>query len=99
MKYPTVIRWPFEKITFFNQKAELFRVHNRLYQISEEIKERGHGICQEPSDFLKELDQLHDYFVRISELSKQDENIHKCYSIDAAKKKHHNKYKDKNQDL
>lgn len=55
MKYPTVIRWPFEKITFFNQKAELFRVHNRLYQISEEIKERGHGICQEPSDFLKEL--------------------------------------------
>ena len=44
-----------EKITFFNQKAELFRVHNRLYQISEEIKERGHGICQEPSDFLKEL--------------------------------------------
>lgn len=47
----------------------------------------------------KELDQLHDYFVRISELSKQDENIHKCYSIDAAEKKHHNKYKDKNQDL
>lgn len=55
MKYPTVIRWPFEKITFFNQKAELFRVHSRLYQIAEEIKDRGHGICQSPEDFLKEL--------------------------------------------
>lgn len=55
MKYPTVIRWPFEKITFFNQKAELFRVHSRLYQIAEEIKERGFGICQSPEDFLKEL--------------------------------------------
>lgn len=55
MKYPTVIRWPFEKITFFNQKAELFRVHSRLYQITEEIKERGFGICQSPQVFLKEL--------------------------------------------
>lgn len=55
MKYPTVIRWPFEKITFFNQKAELFRVHSRLYQMAEEIKDRGHGFCQSPEDFLKEL--------------------------------------------
>lgn len=55
MKYPTVIRWPFEKIAFFNQKAELIRVHSRLYQIAEEIKERGLGICQSPEVFLKEL--------------------------------------------
>lgn len=55
MKYPTVIRWPFEKIAFFNQKAELFRVHSRLYQVAEEIKDRGYGICQSPEDFLKEL--------------------------------------------
>lgn len=40
----------------------------------------------------KELDQLHDYFVKIAELSKKDEDIHKCYSIDAAVKKHKNKY-------
>lgn len=55
MNYPSVIRWPFEKITFYNQKAEFFRVHSRLYQISEEIKDRGHGICQEPEDFIREL--------------------------------------------
>lgn len=55
MKYPTVIRWPFEKVTFLNQKAEMFRVHSRLYQISEEISERAYGIHQEPWDFVKEL--------------------------------------------
>lgn len=55
MKYPTVIRWPFEKVTFFNQKAELFRVHSRLYQMAEEVKDRGYGISQNPEDFLKEL--------------------------------------------
>lgn len=55
MKYPTVIRWPFEKIAFFNQKAEMFRVHSRLYQMAEVIKDRGYGICQSPEDFLKEL--------------------------------------------
>lgn len=55
MKYPTVIRWPFEKVAFFNQKAEMFRVHSCLYQIAEEIKDRAYGICQSPEDFLKEL--------------------------------------------
>lgn len=55
MKYPTVIRWPFEKIVFFNEKAELFRVHSTLYQMTEEIKEKGHGICCRPTEFLKEL--------------------------------------------
>ncbi len=47
----------------------------------------------------KELDQLHQYFVKIAELSKQAENIHKCYSIDAAEKKHKSKYQNKNQEL
>lgn len=55
MKYPTVIRWPFEKVVYFNQKAELFRVHSKLYQMTEEIKEKGHGICSSPIDFVKEL--------------------------------------------
>ncbi len=55
MKYPTVIRWPFEKITYFNQKATLFRIHSSLYQITAEIRERGYGICRKPKDFLEEL--------------------------------------------
>lgn len=55
MQYPTVVRWPFEKITFFNLKATLYRVHSRLYQTADEIKERSFGICQKPEEFLKEL--------------------------------------------
>lgn len=41
LKYPSVIRWPFEKTAYFNEKA-VFRVHERLYQLTEELKERGH---------------------------------------------------------
>lgn len=55
MKYPTVVRWPFEKIVFFNLKSKLYRVHGRLYHITEEIKERSCGVCQKPEEFLKEL--------------------------------------------
>lgn len=52
MKYPTVIRWPFEKIVFFNQKASFFRVNSKLYHLSEEIKDRSYKIKQKPIDFL-----------------------------------------------
>lgn len=55
MAYPTVIRWPFEKTTFINNKAYMYRVHSSLYQITEEIAGKAQGICQNPADFLKEL--------------------------------------------
>ena len=55
MRFPTVIRWPFEKVTYFNQKATLFRVHSKLYQITEEIKDRSFGIESDPMEILKEL--------------------------------------------
>ena len=48
----TVIRWPFEKIVYFNQKANIFRVHSKLYQLTEEIKDRGYKIEKKPMDFL-----------------------------------------------
>lgn len=43
-KTPTVIRWPFEKIAFFNQKASFYRIHESLYQLPKEIEERAVGI-------------------------------------------------------
>lgn len=52
MKYPSVIRWPFEKMAFFNQKATMFRVHSKLYQLTEEIKEKGYAVAQNPLEFL-----------------------------------------------
>lgn len=53
LQFPTVIRWPFEKVVYFNRKAFLFRVHSRLYQTTEEIKERSMGIQALPTAFLK----------------------------------------------
>ncbi|MEG7530107.1 MAG: hypothetical protein RSF83_01790 [Hungatella sp.] len=45
-KRPTVIRWPFEKTAFFNQKSKFYRVNESFSQISEEIKERAGGIAE-----------------------------------------------------
>lgn len=53
LKYPTVIRWPFEKIAFLNQKAVLIRIHSKLYQLTEELKERAYSIPSDPIAFLK----------------------------------------------
>lgn len=52
LKYPSVIRWPFEKTAFFNQKACLFRVHHKLYQLTEELNGKGYAVGEEPADFL-----------------------------------------------
>lgn len=52
MRYPTVIRWPFEKVVFFNQKSNIFRIHSKLYQLTEEIKDRGYKAEEKPIDFL-----------------------------------------------
>lgn len=38
---PTVMRWPFEKIIFFNRKALLYRVNEEFYQIPREVQERS----------------------------------------------------------
>ncbi len=55
MQCPSVIRWPFEKVAFFNQKASFFRVNETLYQLSEELKEKGTSIAQNAIDWLRFL--------------------------------------------
>ncbi len=37
VEFPTVIRFPFEKVTLINQKARLVRVHEQLYQLTEDV--------------------------------------------------------------
>lgn len=44
LQFPSVIRFPFEKMTYFNQKAFCFRVHNTLYQVTEEMAERSKSV-------------------------------------------------------
>lgn len=54
MEFPSVVRWPFEKICFYNRKSSFYRVHDSLYQLSEEIKMRGRSVKKDPVTFLNE---------------------------------------------
>lgn len=56
IKYPTVIRWPFEKICFLNNKAYLIRINSKLYQIAEELSGKAEGINKNSIEFLNEFD-------------------------------------------
>lgn len=51
MQLPTVIRWPFERIVYYNKKAFLYRIHPSLYQLEEKIADRGIGIKEKPVKF------------------------------------------------
>lgn len=55
MRFPSVVRWPFEKVAFFNQKAYFCRVHEKLYQLTKELSEKGCGISKNAIDWLVEL--------------------------------------------
>ncbi len=55
MEYPSIIRFPFEKVVYYNKKAFLYRVHPQLYQLGEGIADRGEGIAMDPVDFLRTL--------------------------------------------
>ena len=52
LKYPGVIRFPFEKAAYFNKKADFIRVHGRLYQMTEELGDKGISIAQNAVGFL-----------------------------------------------
>lgn len=54
-KTPTVIRWPFEKTVFFNQKSYLYRIHESLFQISAEMAERAEGIGENSVNWIQNL--------------------------------------------
>lgn len=55
MRFPTVIRFPFEKAAFFNQKAVFCRINEKLYHMTEELKGKGQGISQNAIDCLRNL--------------------------------------------
>lgn len=50
---PSLFHWPFERMTYFNQKAKLIRVHHKLSQVGEEIKERAISIPMSSVEFIK----------------------------------------------
>ena len=54
--FPSIIRWPFEKVGFYNQKATFIRVNENLYHMSEELKDKGIAVAQNSIDWLLEED-------------------------------------------
>lgn len=55
MRFPSVIRWPFEKIVYFNKKAAFVRVNEKLYQLAEELSGKGSGIPKNAIAWLERL--------------------------------------------
>lgn len=56
LKYPTVVRFPFEKIVFVNNKAVMIRVNRKLYQSTEELKDKCIGIKADPIDYINQVE-------------------------------------------
>lgn len=57
LSYPTVIRWPFEKIAVLNQKAHLLRVHAALSQLPQGM-ERAEREARFSPEWILSLYQL-----------------------------------------
>ena len=55
MQCPSVIRWPFEKMAYFNQKTDFVRVNEYLYQLNEEISNRGISVHKNAIDWLLDI--------------------------------------------
>lgn len=55
MQFPSVVRWPFEKVATYNEKAFLCRVHEKLYQLPKELAVKGCGISKNAIDWLEKL--------------------------------------------
>ncbi len=55
LQFPSVFRFPFEKMAYFNQKAFCFRVHNSLYQVTEEMADRSKSIPMHSVDLFADF--------------------------------------------
>ncbi len=53
---PTVIRWPFEKIAFINQRSTFIRVNRTLPQL--EVRERAYSVKEGSISFLGRISEL-----------------------------------------
>lgn len=52
LNIPSVIRFPFEKLAFYNQKAEFVRVNEKLYHLNEELNGKGISVSHNAIDWI-----------------------------------------------
>lgn len=50
---PDVIRFPFEKTAYFNRRAYLYRINEKLWQVTEELKGRAEGAAESSVRWLR----------------------------------------------
>lgn len=55
LNYPSVLRFPGEKMVYFNQKSTLIRIHSTLSQVPAEIGERCISVAENPVEFMKRI--------------------------------------------
>lgn len=55
MQYPGMIRIPFERVTLLNQKAKMYRIHEKLYRVPDDLGKKGVGIAENSIDWLNNL--------------------------------------------
>lgn len=56
LNLPNIIRWPFEKVAFYNQKASFFRINASSYQMTRELSDKGISIGMNAVDYLREYE-------------------------------------------
>ena len=56
--HPSVIRFPFEKTAFYNNKATMIRVNERFYQFPQEMGEKGISVRGNAVDFVHRLKEV-----------------------------------------
>ncbi len=56
-KYPTVIRWPFEKTAYYNNKSTFIRINENFPQMTKELADKGISIEKNAIDFIYVSDE------------------------------------------
>lgn len=52
-KYPSIIRWAFEKVAFINEKAVFVRINEKYPQLTEELKEKAYSYHKNSVEFFQ----------------------------------------------
>lgn len=52
-QFPTIIRWPFEKTVYFNQRSHMYRINHSFAQPPEEIAGRVTSITEDSVNFIR----------------------------------------------
>lgn len=52
---PGFIRWPFENITFINNKAKLYRIHAKLSNIPENIRDKSVAVKENSLEYIVKM--------------------------------------------